>query len=128
MWTLNYIGLPLREGALMRVFFPSLLALLVGCGSAPGVDNTPTQVGTMNTTVNYPKGPFGWAEGSVMENLLLSGKKDPAGMNGTAVYKDLKMQEISLADYFNDPAVKYVFLSGEAFWCKPCNDEQAEIP
>lgn len=103
------------------VFFSFLSIGLIACGSP--VDNTMNKMITPSGA-NYPMGPYGYAQGSIVGDLGFVGKKDPAGASGTADYSALPMEAISLASYYGDPNVKYVFMSGNAGWCKPCNDEQ----
>jgi hypothetical protein len=111
----------------MRHSFIALVSVFIisGCAGGPKVDDTPNQ---MSGAANYVPGPYGYAQGSVIENIQFIGKLDPAGHAGTALYEGMPMKEFSLADYHNDTAVKYVVLSGNAGWCKPCNDEQAFVP
>lgn len=94
--------------------------LLVGCGS-PQSDPTPNQPDP--TESNYVNGPFGYSEGSIIENLKFTAKEG----KGVA-YDTLPLKPISLASYYADKAVKYVLINGGARWCGPCNDEQAFVP
>lgn len=98
----------------------------VGCGGTH-TDPTMNQMNPNQMGLNYPSGPFGYAQGSVIQNIQFSGKIDPAGAAGTNPYTSLPMQPISLAQYYNDPSVKFLYLSGVARWCAPCNDEQNEV-
>src|SRR4051794_34905652 len=97
----------------------SLLVVLgaFGCSSGPKIDNTPNQE---NPQSDYPPGPYGYVQGSTMENITFVGKADPAGAKGEASYASLAMASVSLADFHRDPTVKYVVLSGVARWCGPC--------
>ncbi len=98
---------------------------VVGCSNAPHVDDTPNQ---MNQAGTYPAGPYGYVQGSVIENIKFIGKEDPAGPTGMATYDGLALKPVSLADYHTDSTVKYVVMSGVAGWCGPCNDEQKTVP
>jgi hypothetical protein len=99
-----------------------------GCGGAAHVDNTPNRGTTGGGGgVNYPAGPYGYAKGSIIQNIQLQGKEDPGGATGTAQYVNLPMQAISLADFHNDPKVDYLVLNGSAGWCQPCREEAQEM-
>jgi hypothetical protein len=96
--------------------------VLVGCGEVKHVDDTMNQ--QMNADPNYPPGPYGYVQGSTIQDIRFSGKVDPNGAGGSASYADLQMQPIALGDYHSDPNVKLLVLSGVAGWCQPCNGEQ----
>lgn len=100
---------------------------LTGCNSGPKVDDT-MNIGGGGQAEMYPPGPYGYVQGSVVENIKFIVKEDPAGDKGEADYSALQLQTKTLADYHNDPAVKYLVLSGVAGWCGPCNDEQKQVP
>jgi hypothetical protein len=95
---------------------------MFGCDAAPKVDDTPNQASQAGT---YPAGPYGYVQGSVIENIKFLGKVDPTG---SSAYDGLPMKDLSMADYHGDSTVKYVVLSGVAGWCAPCNDEQKQVP
>jgi hypothetical protein len=97
-----------------------------GCSSGPHIDNTPNQMNPADT--NYPAGPYGYSQGSVIQNIGFSGKIDPGGASGTADYANMPLSPITLASFHNDPTVKVLFISGVARWCAPCNDEQKNVP
>lgn len=100
---------------------------LVGCsGGGTHIDNTPNQQ-MMAEDVNYPPGPYGYTQGSIIQDIVFLGKA-AAGLNDNTPYAALPMKRMSLGDYHNDSAVKYVVLSGVAGWCGPCNNEQAFVP
>jgi thiol-disulfide isomerase/thioredoxin len=108
----------------MRFTVAFVLALgLVGCGQH--VDPTMNQ--QMNQAADYPPGPYGYVTGSVIQNIDFVGKNATGDTTATD-YRTLPMQNVSLADFHNDPSVKYVVLSGVAGWCGPCNDEQKQVP
>ena len=97
--------------------------LAAGC-SGPLVDDTPNQ---MPNAVNYPKGPYGYVQGSTIQNIHFVGKNEMGDQNAGA-YSGISMMPVQLADFYNDSSTKYVALSGVAGWCSPCNQEQAEVP
>jgi hypothetical protein len=86
-------------------------------------DDSPL-IGASSSQVNYPAGPYGYVQGSIIEDIMFRGKEDPNGADGTATYDTMPLATKTLADYHNDPAVRYLVLSGVAGWCGPCNDEQ----
>jgi hypothetical protein len=110
----------------MRIALSLLLALGVfGCSNEPKVDDTPNQVSPNN---DYPPGPYGYVEGSVMENVNFVGKLDPQGpVAGASEYDALPMANLALAELRRDPAVRFIVLSGVARWCGPCNAEQKSV-
>jgi len=105
--------------------FASLALALVGCGGTH-IDDTPNQQGP--SAIKYAPGPYGYAQGSVIQNLNFVGKMDPAGASGSSSYDSLPMKPIALSDYYQSPTVKYLMMSGVAGWCPPCNDEQTNMP
>lgn len=108
-----------------------LASLLIGfaglCGCGGKTDPTMNRMNMMGAQ-NYPPGPYGYAQGTVIENINFLAKADPAGASGSADYAQLPLQALSLADLHNDPSVKLIVLSGVAGWCGPCNQEQSEVP
>jgi hypothetical protein len=112
----------------MRTSILISMFLVGACnGNTMHVDNTPNQQ-MQAEDVNYPNGPYGYTQGSIIQDIVFLGKADPAGAAGNAAYASLPMKRISLGDYHNDTTVKYVVLSGVAGWCGPCNNEQAFVP
>jgi hypothetical protein len=97
--------------------------LLGACQNPSRVDDTPNQT---NQAEMYPAGPYGYSPNTVIANLHFVGKQDVP--TGNAVYSTMAMKPISLSDYYNDPNVKWLVLSGVARWCGPCNNEQSEVP
>jgi hypothetical protein len=96
----------------------------MGCDSGPPTDDTPNQ---MVQSSNYPPGPYGYVQGSVIENIQFLGKNADDNVNAPS-YSQMMMQPVQLADYHNDSSTKYVVLSGVAGWCSPCNQEQSQMP
>ncbi len=109
-----------------NIVFVVAIGALAGCSSGPKVDDT-MNIGGGDQAQNYPAGPYGYVQGSIIENIKFITKEDPAGASGSADYSTLQLQAKSLADYHNDPTVKYLVLSGVAGWCAPCNDEQKNV-
>ncbi len=106
----------------MRHTLLAVLAVgLVGC-SEP-VDDTANQMKTGN--LDYPSGPFGYTKDQVIPNLKFSGKPKPSAVGS---YDTMPLEQVTLADFYNKPNVKYVMLSGVAGWCYYCNTEQAQVP
>src|SRR5437762_8782472 len=107
----------------MRVLLlASTLLALNGCGSH--VDPTMNRTGDTSSAVDYPAGPYGYKEGSVIENIQFTGKIPmAAGTN----YSTLPMQKITLNDFHHDSTVKILFLVGAARWCGPCNMEAPAV-
>ena len=111
----------MRTSVLISLFFA------VGCtGNVMHIDNTPNQQ-MQAEDVNYPPGPYGYTQGSIIQDIVFLGKAAASPTDNTA-YASLPMKRISLGDYHNDTSVKYVVMSGVAGWCGPCNNEQAFVP
>src|SRR6476659_635005 len=108
----------------MRTF--SLVAAVVAAGwdSGPKMDDTMNQ---MPAAQDYPAGPYGYVQGSVIENIVFLGKNSENDLNA-ADYASMSMKQVALADFHRDTNVKYIVLSGVAGWCGPCNAEQADVP
>ena len=107
----------------MRALFalsPLALAVsLVGC-SAP-TDATPNQM-EQPQAINYPAGPYGYIEGSVVADYKFLGK---VPTNGD--YASLPMRDLRLDEFHNDPAVKLLLVVGSANWCYFCNQEAPTV-
>jgi hypothetical protein len=111
----------------MRTSILATMALAIfGCSAPVHTDDTPNQQNPADT--NYVPGPYGYSQGSIMQNIQFTGKVDPGGAAGMADYNTMPMAPITLASYHNDPSVKVLFISGVARWCAPCNDEQTQVP
>lgn len=103
------------------VVFASLLCAVaaVGCGGGGQGGGG----GTCDAT-QYPCGPYGYAAGSVIENLTVSGRRD-INKNGQVLSNPV--MPIKLADYHLDPNLKALVISIAATWCVPCVNEQPAL-
>ena len=99
----------------MRFVLVSLLAF-VGC-SAP-TDPTPNRAAPSNG--GYPAGPYGYVQGSVIDDLQFIGKHTDSYVD----YTTLSMQTITLDSLRQNPATKLILVDGAARWCSPCNQDQ----
>ena len=103
----------------MRTFFLAAFALTatvsVGC-SAP-VDTTMNR-GVESNGLNYPAGPYGYIEESVIDDYKFLGKVPVAGD-----YTGLPMRNLFLDEYYNDKSTKLLLIVGSAGWCYYCNQE-----
>jgi thiol-disulfide isomerase/thioredoxin len=105
-----------------KILFAALV--LVGCTGQKDLSNR----GEQNNGVNYPSGPYGYAKHAVIANLKFSVKVDPDGPGGSANYSNLAAQPLALSDWYNDPAVGWIVLTGAAGWCGPCREEAGTVP
>jgi hypothetical protein len=71
----------------------------------------------------YPEGPFGRGVGAIIANLKFLGWRDPA----KAGYDPNKLEEVSLADFYNPDGVagrpRLIMLNASAVWCSVCKVE-----
>ena len=104
-----------------KLLFAALV--LVGCNAPKDMPNRGN-----NNGLNYPAGPYGYTKHAVMANLNFVVKEDPEHAAGTANYAGLDPQPRQLADYFNDPNVGWLVLTGAAGWCGPCREEAHTVP
>ena len=95
----------------------AFLTALVGCGGS----SAPTM---MCNAADYPCGPYGYAQGSTIGNLMLMGQRDANG-NGSAA--DDLVTTITLADYFHDANLQALVLIIGAEDCVPCQNEQPDL-
>jgi hypothetical protein len=107
----------------MRISISLCLIALAGCNAPPRVDPTPNQM-LAAEDANYPAGPYGYWQGSTIQDIVFLGKH----FDSSANYTQIPMQRISLGDFHNDTTVKFLVLSGVAGWCPPCNNEQMSVP
>ncbi len=107
----------------MRNFLLAAFALVstvsVGC-SAP-VDNTQNR-GEQQSNLNYPAGPYGYIEGSTIDDYKFLGKMPKDGD-----YAGVKMDNLYLDQYYNDKKTKLLLIEGSANWCYYCNQEAPSI-
>src|SRR5438067_11247638 len=102
---LRYTRSVLGKGAptMRTTIFATMALAMVGCSAGTHIDDTPNQQNPAN--VNYVLGPYGYTQGSVIQNIQFVGKVDPQGAAGMANYGALTMSPITLASYHNDPSV-----------------------
>ena len=105
-----------------KLIFAALV--LVGCNAPKDQTNR----GQNNNGINYPAGPYGYAKHAVVANLSFLIKEDPAGATGDANYAGLDAVTRTLADYYNNPDVGWLVLTGAAGWCGPCREEAHTLP
>jgi thiol-disulfide isomerase/thioredoxin len=104
------------------------IVALAGCGAAQDPIK-PTESGKGNgggqcDSTQYPCGPFGYAVGSIVENLQLVGQHDD---NSNNTPTDDAIRPIKLADYYRNKGVKVLAVLVAAEWCPPCKVEQPEL-
>jgi hypothetical protein len=101
--------------------FPSLaLVLLSACGGGGGPAH---DAGSCDTT-SYPCGPYGFAQGSTIDNLSLSGKRD-ANQSGDVL--DDPIGPIWLGDYHAQPGLRALLIVIGTETCVPCQNEQPQL-
>ncbi|HXU69688.1 MAG TPA: redoxin family protein [Polyangia bacterium] len=106
----------------MRLALTTFLAVTVvlgavGCG-AP-TDPTPNRAPPSNG--DYPPGPYGYGQGTIMANLNFVGKQSPMNVD----YTTLPMQPIDMATVRQN--AKLILIDGAARWCTPCNRDQPNM-
>ena len=130
---------------LLRSSVVAFAAFAFGCSSSGG-SSAPTDQGQQGpsgtSTQTVDKNPYG-AEyptvnigidarqgtrpGNLMRNFKFQGYKTPIG---TAVNPNGKLEQVSLAEYF-DPelrgAYKVLHITVSSVWCSPCNEETKEM-
>src|SRR5437870_4400789 len=87
------------------------LVLLAACGgtSPPIVPEEKAKSGNDHTMqVDYPKGPYGYTQGSTIENLSLPGQIDENG-DGAITAADT-VKSLRLSDYYANKKVKALFV------------------
>ena len=85
-----------------------------GCG--PPTDPTPNRPAP--TSGDYPPGPYGYGQDTIIANLNFIGKDSPTNTD----YSLLPMQPISLGDVRKTSTL--ILIDGAARWCTPCNRDQ----
>lgn len=107
------------------VRFPILLLTLVVAGCGAPTDPTPNRASS--TGSDYPAGPYGYVEGTTIQNLMLIGKQSDAPTD----YTTLPMKAISLADlrqgHGQGTDAKLILIDGAARWCTPCRGDQPRM-
>ncbi len=108
----------------MRIYRSVTIAALValaGCGTHA---SQPSNDGAACDPATYPCGPYGYAIGSTIGDLTVTGRVDSDG-NGSVL--DDPIQPISLHDYFANKKIKVLFISLATVWCAPCTTEQPSL-
>lgn len=93
------------------------LAFVVG-GIGCGAPSDPTPNRAPPAGADYPAGPYGYGQGTTMENLSFLGKQSATATD----YTPLPMQTFALADVRKTS--KLILIDGAARWCTPCNEDQ----
>jgi thiol-disulfide isomerase/thioredoxin len=104
----------MRLALSILVFSTFVLGVVAGCG-AP-TDPTPNRAPPSNG--DYPPGPYGYGEGTIMGNLQFVGKQSATSTD----YSTLPMQALDMADVRKQG--KLILIDGAARWCTPCNRDQ----
>jgi AhpC/TSA family len=93
-----------------------LVGLLAACGGGGSHDSC--------HATGYPCGPYGYARGSVVADLTLTGQRDSDG-TGSAV--DDPVAPIHLHDYFQDATLTALVIVIGTVSCVPCQNEQPTL-
>ena len=96
-----------------------MLRVAAGCG-AP-TDPTPNRAPPSNG--DYPPGPYGYGQGTIMGDLHFVGKKSDTATD----YSTLPMQPLDMADVRQTTGAKLILIDGAARWCTPCNRDQPKM-
>ncbi|MGZ3429069.1 MAG: TlpA family protein disulfide reductase [Polyangia bacterium] len=101
---------------LVRLPIFVITLVVAGCG-AP---TDPTQNRPPPTGSDYPSGPYGYGQGTIIANLNFIGKQS----DGPTDYSQLPMKSFTLGDVRLQPDTKLILIDGAARWCTPCNRDQ----
>jgi thiol-disulfide isomerase/thioredoxin len=101
------------------VFALALAAPTIGC-SAP-TDNTMNRMDDNGGDPNYPVGPYGYVEGSVVANYKFLGETPASGAYPGVV------SPLLLGAFHDDSSMKLLLIEGSANWCVYCNEEAPTI-
>jgi hypothetical protein len=94
--------------------------ILAACTGCPTHTNDPAPA-TCGPGI-YPCGPYGYAAGTIIENLEFVGKRDDNASGFTeATDQAIVMQ---LSDVVADPAIQVLMIDICPVWCGPCNLDQ----
>jgi hypothetical protein len=107
------------------VLFCASSLLFAACGTPQMIDpmETPKTSGSMTCDpMKYPCGPYGYWQGSTIQDVELVGQRDSNG-NGVIDSGDAVVP-IHLSDYFQNKSTKAIFVGVAAGWCGPCKMEQ----
>jgi hypothetical protein len=114
------------KGNIMRTKLLSVLAVL-SMAACSQTDSTSNRQGG-DTPADYPAGPYGYVQGSIMGDLEFIGKLPPAGATASdSLFHNLDAQPVALHDFRKEEGVKFLYIVGAARWCHPCNDEQPGV-
>ena len=103
----------------MRLAFSILALAIVAAGCSAPTDPTPNRAPPASS--DYPPGPYGYGQGTIMADLQFEGKQSPMPTD----YSQLPMQSIDMQDVRQSG--KLIVLSGSARWCTNCNYDQAPL-
>ncbi len=102
----------------------ALAFALLGLGCGSSMKGGGDDAGACATAAQYPCGPYGATQGSVVADLMLSGRRDD-NMSGSPL--DDAVRDIHFGDYFRDKNVKVLVVLTAAEWCGPCKMEQPSL-
>jgi thiol-disulfide isomerase/thioredoxin len=80
-----------------------------------------------NSTAPYPAGPYGTAQGSIVQNEQFEGWTDPKSEG----YNPNNFKVISFSDFYDPDGKKgnkLILLNASAYWCTVCQAEYNELP
>lgn len=107
------------------------MILSAACAAAPAsvdAERGKGGTGTVCDPALYPCGPYGFAPGSVIEDIELVARRDTDadGEIGSPVCGASvdAVSTVKLSDYYKDKTVQALLLTGSAEWCGPCRSEQ----
>lgn len=101
--------------------FAVSMTLAIGAGCAAPIDSTENR-NEDTSSLDYPAGPYGYIEGSTIENYKFLGKHPVAGD-----YASQAIRNLFLDEYHDDPGAKLLLIEGSANWCYYCNEEAPTI-
>lgn len=119
------------------MYILAALSIQLGCSSQPVDDGTtaPAEGGSRATTEpttsgvdyrrrDYPRGPFGYGVGAVLEDLAFLGWRAPA----TVDYDIEKLEVVRLSEFYSpEGATKLLWINASAVWCSVCRAEMKDI-
>ena len=82
--------------------------ICIGCGTVDADTSTDTSI----VREGYPSGPFGTAEGAILDNLE---------------FQDTSGAPFKLETVYQDSSKKLLVISTTAGWCTACKEEQPEL-